>query len=113
MKICVVGSGYVGLVTGACLADFGIRVTGVDKDAGKVAALGRGEIPIYEPGLASLVRKNMEAGRLLGYSPKVPIREGLRRFVAWYVAAGAGRGSASSPPQGPRTPHTERAERTR
>jgi len=64
MKICVVGSGYVGLVTGACLADFGIRVTGVDKDAEKVAALRRGEIPIYEPGLASLVRKNMEAGRL-------------------------------------------------
>jgi UDPglucose 6-dehydrogenase len=64
MKICVVGSGYVGLVTGACLADFGVQVTGVDKDAAKVAALERGEIPIYEPGLATLVGKNMEAGRL-------------------------------------------------
>ena len=64
MKICVVGSGYVGLVTGACLADFGVQVTGVDKDAAKVAALERGEIPIYEPGLATLVSKNMQAGRL-------------------------------------------------
>ncbi len=64
MNICVVGSGYVGLVTGACLADFGMHVTGVDKDANKVAALKRGEIPIYEPGLATLVRKNAEQGRL-------------------------------------------------
>ncbi len=64
MNICVVGSGYVGLVTGACLADFGVHVTGVDKDASKVEALRRGEIPIYEPGLATLVRKNMEAERL-------------------------------------------------
>ncbi len=64
MNICVVGSGYVGLVTGACLADFGMHVTGVDKDADKVAALKRGEIPIYEPGLATLVRKNAEENRL-------------------------------------------------
>jgi UDPglucose 6-dehydrogenase len=64
MKICVVGSGYVGLVTGACLADFGMEVTGVDKDAGKVETLRSGEIPIYEPGLKTLVRQNMEAGRL-------------------------------------------------
>lgn len=64
MNICVVGSGYVGLVTGACLADFGMHVTGVDKDVAKVEALTRGEIPIYEPGLATLVRKNMDAGRI-------------------------------------------------
>ncbi len=64
MKICVVGSGYVGLVTGACLADFGMQVSGVDKDAAKIAALERGEVPIYEPGLASLVKKNMAEGRL-------------------------------------------------
>ncbi|MCH9652148.1 MAG: UDP-glucose/GDP-mannose dehydrogenase family protein [Deltaproteobacteria bacterium] len=64
MNICVIGSGYVGLVTGACLADFGMNVVGVDKDVAKVEALNRGEIPIYEPGLASIVRKNMEAGRL-------------------------------------------------
>jgi UDPglucose 6-dehydrogenase len=64
MKICVVGSGYVGLVTGACLADFGMHVTGVDVDAEKVAALRRGEIPIYEPGLDELVRKNSKQRRL-------------------------------------------------
>jgi UDPglucose 6-dehydrogenase len=64
MNICVVGSGYVGLVTGACLADFGMHVTGVDKDSGKVDALLRGEIPIYEPGLDAVVRRNRDAGRL-------------------------------------------------
>ena len=64
MRICVVGSGYVGLVTGACLADFGMQVTGVDNDHAKVEVLQRGEIPIYEPGLKTLVAKNMEAGRL-------------------------------------------------
>lgn len=64
MKICVVGSGYVGLVTGACLADFGMNVVGVDKDADKVEALQRCEIPIYEPGLATVVRTNMDEGRL-------------------------------------------------
>ncbi len=53
MNICVVGSGYVGLVTGACLADFGMKVVGVDKDADKVEALKRCEIPIYEPGSAN------------------------------------------------------------
>jgi UDPglucose 6-dehydrogenase len=64
MNICVVGSGYVGLVTGACLADFGMHVVGVDKDGAKVEALSRGKVPIYEPGLGTLVRKNMEEGRL-------------------------------------------------
>jgi UDPglucose 6-dehydrogenase len=64
MNICVVGSGYVGLVTGACLADFGMHVVGVDKDRSKVEMLLRGEIPIYEPGLDTLVQKNMDAGRL-------------------------------------------------
>lgn len=64
MKICVVGSGYVGLVTGACLADFGMEVTGVDKDHAKVEALRNGKIPIFEPGLAALALKNMADGRL-------------------------------------------------
>ena len=74
MRICVVGSGYVGLVSGACLADFGMIVVGIDKDSEKISALQRGEIPIYEPGLGTLVRKNAQAGRLsfstdLGASP--------------------------------------------
>ena len=64
MNICVIGSGYVGLVTGACLADFGMNVVGVDKDHAKVEALSRGKVPIYEPGLDTLVQKNMAEGRL-------------------------------------------------
>jgi len=64
MNICVVGSGYVGLVTGACLADFGMHVVGVDIDEAKVRALSSGKVPIYEPGLEDLVQTNMKAGRL-------------------------------------------------
>jgi UDPglucose 6-dehydrogenase len=83
MKICVVGSGYVGLVTGACLADFGMTVTGVDKDAAKIAALERGEIPIYEPGLEEIVEKNVKAGRLTFTTDLAPaIREAKAVFIA-------------------------------
>jgi UDPglucose 6-dehydrogenase len=64
MRIAMIGTGYVGLVSGACFADFGHQVTCVDKDAGKIAALGRGEIPIFEPGLEALVATNVEASRL-------------------------------------------------
>ncbi|WP_336810057.1 UDP-glucose dehydrogenase family protein [Bosea sp. MMO-172] len=64
MKIVMVGSGYVGLVSGACFADFGHDVVCVDKVESKVAALKRGEIPIFEPGLSELVRSNAAAGRL-------------------------------------------------
>ena len=64
MNICMVGTGYVGLVTGACLADFGMNVICVDKDAEKIAALQRSEIPIYEPGLEEIVSRNERAGRL-------------------------------------------------
>lgn len=64
MKIVMVGSGYVGLVSGACFADFGHEVVCVDKQESKIAALKRGEIPIFEPGLSELVRSNAAAGRL-------------------------------------------------
>lgn len=64
MKIAIVGSGYVGLVTGVCLADFGHEVTCIDKDQGKISDLERGEVPIYEPGLSELVNANVAAGRL-------------------------------------------------
>src|ERR1700722_9759290 len=64
MRVTMIGAGYVGLVSGACFADFGHQVTCIDKDAGKVAALNRGEIPIFEPGLADLVEANMRQGRL-------------------------------------------------
>src|SRR4051812_10782342 len=64
MHIAVVGSGYVGLVTGACFAEFGVDVCCVDVDAAKVASLSRGEATIYEPGLQQLIQKNPQAGRL-------------------------------------------------
>lgn len=64
MKIVVVGAGYVGLVSAACFAEFGVDVTGVDQDAGRVERLERGEIPIFEPGLEDLVVKAMGAGHL-------------------------------------------------
>ena len=62
MRVTMIGAGYVGLVSGACFADFGHQVICVDKDAGKIAALNRGEIPIFEPGLDELVAANMRPG---------------------------------------------------
>jgi UDPglucose 6-dehydrogenase len=64
MKIAMIGSGYVGLVSGACFADFGHTVICVDKDESKIARLGDNIMPIYEPGLAGLVKNNVDAGRL-------------------------------------------------
>src|SRR5271168_4852927 len=64
MRVTMIGAGYVGLVSGACFADFGHQVTCIDKDAGRVAALNRGEVPIFEPGLAELVEANMRQDRL-------------------------------------------------
>jgi UDPglucose 6-dehydrogenase len=64
MRVAMIGTGYVGLVSGACFADFGHEVTCVDKDQAKIAALERGEVPIYEPGLNDLVAANTRAGRL-------------------------------------------------
>lgn len=64
MKIVMVGTGYVGLVSGVCFSDFGHEVVCVDKDPAKIARLNRGEVPIYEPGLDALMAKNVAAGRL-------------------------------------------------
>ncbi len=64
MRIAIIGSGYVGLVSGACFADFGHAVVAVDNDPAKIAMLRRGEMPIFEPGLADLVASNVRAGRL-------------------------------------------------
>src|SRR5712671_5484192 len=64
MRIAVIGTGYVGLVSGACFSEFGVPVVCVDKDEDKIARLRRGEMPIYEPGLEALVAANAAAGRL-------------------------------------------------
>ncbi len=64
MRVTIFGSGYVGLVTGACLADAGNHVVCVDIDPGKIERLNRGEVPIHEPGLEALIRHNTEAGRM-------------------------------------------------
>jgi UDPglucose 6-dehydrogenase len=83
MKMSVIGTGYVGLVTGACLADFGNDVLCVDVDAAKVARLKAGEIPIYEPGLDAIVRRNVEAGRLrFTTDPAEGARFGLVQMIA-------------------------------
>ena len=64
MRVCIFGTGYVGLVTGACLAEVGHDVVCVDVDAAKVEGLNNGVVPIYEPGLAPMVEANRAAGRL-------------------------------------------------
>ncbi len=64
MKIAIIGTGYVGLVSGACMADFGHVVTCVDTNVEKIAGIERGEMPIFEPGLGDLVARNRRAGRL-------------------------------------------------
>jgi len=85
MHIAVVGSGYVGLVTGACLADFGMDVTCVDKDERKINMLNQGRIPIYEPGLDTLVAKNEKAGRL---HFTTELKETVEKCLAIFIAVG-------------------------
>ena len=83
MRVTMIGTGYVGLVSGACFADFGHTVTCVDKDSGKIARLLKGEIPIFEPGLDELVKDNVEQGRLFFTTePGQAIRDADAVFIA-------------------------------
>ena len=90
MNITVVGTGYVGLVTGACFAEFGNHVTCVDKDAGKIARLLRGEMPIYEPGLDALVDRNVKAGRL---EFTEDLASAVARSLVVFIAVGTPQGN--------------------
>src|SRR6266705_4563819 len=83
MKITVVGTGYVGLVTGACLAEMGNHVVCLDVDAEKIRVLQEGGIPIHEPGLQELVRRNADAGRLqFTTDPAHAVGHGTMLFIA-------------------------------
>jgi UDPglucose 6-dehydrogenase len=91
----MIGTGYVGLVSGACFADFGHTVTCVDKDAGKIARLQKGEIPIFEPGLDELVKDNVEQGRLaFTTDPSQSIRDADAVFIAVGTPSRRGDGHA-------------------
>src|SRR6476659_1318578 len=85
MRITMIGTGYVGLVSGACFADFGHQTVCVDKDEKKIAALKRGEIPIFEPGLADMVHSNARDGRLTFATNAI---EGVRDADAVFIAVG-------------------------
>ncbi|CAI8828969.1 MULTISPECIES: UDP-glucose dehydrogenase family protein [Methylococcus] len=83
MKVTIFGSGYVGLVTGACLAEVGNDVVCIDIDAGKIERLERGEVPIYEPGLDTIIKRNMVAGRLQFTTDiDLGVSHGLFQFIA-------------------------------
>ena len=85
MNICIIGSGYVGLVTGACFADLGNNVICVDNNESKILKLKKGIMPIYEPGLDELVKRNVKEGRL-SFSSK--LREGVKRSEVIFISVG-------------------------
>ncbi len=85
MHIAVIGTGYVGLVSGAGMADFGMKVICVDKDRSKVELLNSGKVPFYEPGLEDLVKKNMEAGRL---SFTTDLKDAVKQALVVFICVG-------------------------
>ncbi len=85
MRIAMIGAGYVGLVSGACLADFGHDVVCIDRDPAKIAALEAGRMPIYEPGLEALVADNVRQGRLTFHTD---LRAAVAEANAVFIAVG-------------------------
>src|SRR4030067_1466967 len=85
MNICIIGTGYVGLVTGACMAEFGMNLICMDKDVQKNDLLKQGKMTIYEPGLENLVTKSMREGRLRFSSS---IEEGIKSSLVIFIAVG-------------------------
>ena len=85
MNICIVGTGYVGLVTGTCLAEFGMNIICSDTDSSKIAMLSKGKVPFYEPGLEELVEKNLAQGRLRFTTE---MKEGVQSSLVIYIAVG-------------------------
>jgi UDPglucose 6-dehydrogenase len=90
MNVAIIGTGYVGLVTGACLADFGHAVTCVDSAASRIEALRGGQLPIYEPGLGEIVTRNVGAGRL---SFSTDLSDAIRNSTVLFVAVGTPEGA--------------------
>ncbi len=93
MNICVIGTGYVGLVTGACLAEFGMNLICVDNDRSKIDLLQQGKMTIHEPGLEDLVVKNMREGRL---SFSTSVEEGVKASLVIFIAVGTPSGDDGS-----------------
>src|ERR1700742_3124749 len=94
MRVTMIGAGYVGLVSGACFADFGHQVVCIDKDAKKVEALNRGEIPIFEPGLDALVEANMQQSRLEFSTDIARVKDADAVFIAVGTPSRRGDGHA-------------------
>src|SRR5579884_4230226 len=85
MHIAIIGTGYVGLVTGACFAEFGVNVTCVDKDEAKITRLANGESTIYEPGLDTMLAKNLPEGRL---TFTTDIAQAIQKSLVIFIAVG-------------------------
>jgi UDPglucose 6-dehydrogenase len=85
VNIAIIGTGYVGLVTGVCLADFGLHVVCVDKEEGRIGALARGDVPLHEPRLAEMLRKNLAEGRLRFTTDAA---EAVKRSLVVFIAVG-------------------------
>jgi UDPglucose 6-dehydrogenase len=85
VNICVIGTGYVGLVTGTCLAEFGMNITCIDNDTKKIQSLEEGQIPLFEPGLENLIKRNVAQGRLRF---STDIKEGVTNSLVIFVTVG-------------------------